>query len=375
MSSKSEVAALAPHLPVLTTPFTEELSSSDEDTTGPANWKRLCFPKKAKSKIDNFKKRYRLNECPRACLLDFEILGMVRFGAPKLFKVKHASNGTIHTMEVMAKNNYRQKLRMRLPIRAKKIQWALQTPFTAPLHFAFKTERHLFLVMEYARFGDLRQIMDSDRKAGFSENEVKFFTAQLILALEFLHAAKVLYRSVNPKHVSMYEDGYIKLSYFEKAKKLKGGRTKTIIRSEIEYRAPEIVVGDPYSYSADFWALGIFVYETLCRATPFQSTDSSNVCDNIVDMEPSFPARISEDAEHFMRKLLVKDPVDRHTKDLRVQTWFKDLNFEMLWKKAYSFDVSRYKPVEIIESAEAAAINFQPSPGETKRPGGIFKEF
>ncbi|XP_003739336.1 protein kinase 2-like [Galendromus occidentalis] len=353
-------------------PVSEEFTSSEKESDGGASWKDLCFPTEAKGKLDIFKTRYRQNKCPKAKMQDFEILGLIKLHEPKLFVCKHIAQNALYTMEVMCKNNYRQKLRRKLPIRAKKIQYALQIPFAAPLHFAFKTERNLHLAMEYACFGDLHGIME-DRRRPFTEPDVKFFAAQLILALQFLHAARVVYRSINPRFVSMYEDGYVKLSYFQKAKKLKGKATKTIMRSDMNYRAPEIVLGNPYSFGVDYWALGIFIYETLSMRTPFENTDTSSVCENIVEKEPSLGTNFSVEAQSFMKMLLVKKPSERKTRDVRVHPWFRDLNFEMLWKKAYTFDTTSYKLVDRVESPASEFVYATFADG--KSPSGIFSGF
>ena len=104
-------------------------------------------------------------------------------------------------------------------------------------------------------------------KGLLSVSESRFYTACLVLILEHLHENKVVYRDLKPENVVIDTDGYPKLIDFGTTKILKG-RTYTTIGTPY-YMAPEVIVGAGHSFEADWWSLGVMVYEFVFGTVPF----------------------------------------------------------------------------------------------------------
>jgi len=109
------------------------------------------------------------------------------------------------------------------------------------------------------------------RAKRFNEKQVKFFIAQLIIALGYLHKNKVIHRDLKPENVILRENGYCVLADFGLAKiidsQCKFSRT---VCGTAEYMAPEIIRREEQSYTLDWWTLGILTYELIWGRTPFK---------------------------------------------------------------------------------------------------------
>ena len=110
-----------------------------------------------------------------------------------------------------------------------------------------------------------------NEKLPLSEANSRFLISQIILVLEHLHKNKVIYRDLKPENVILKLDGYLKLVDMGTAKKLtmeNRFKTMTIIGTP-HYMAPEIILGKGYSFSADWWSLGVMLYEMACGKLPY----------------------------------------------------------------------------------------------------------
>ena len=107
------------------------------------------------------------------------------------------------------------------------------------------------------RGGELFQHLKNARR--FDENRAKFYAAEIILALEYLHKMGVVYRDLKPENILMDDEGHICLADFGMAKQLKEGEKTYSVVGTPEYLSPEIVDGEGHSFPADWWALGVFM--------------------------------------------------------------------------------------------------------------------
>lgn len=93
----------------------------------------------------------------------------------------------------------------------------------------------------------------------FDENRAKFYTAEIILALEYLHNLDVVYRDLKPENILLDEEGHIALADFGMAKRLKKDELTYSFVGTPEYLSPEMVDNVGHSFVSDWWSLGIFV--------------------------------------------------------------------------------------------------------------------
>jgi serine/threonine protein kinase len=137
-------------------------------------------------------------------------------------------------------------------------------PFIMGLQYAFQDAERLYLIMEFVNGGELFEHLKTARK--FDEERAKFYAAEIILALEYLHKNGVIYRDVKPENILIDSEGHVKMTDFGLSKgglEVTGGRTESFCGTT-EYLAPEIINSKQYGYSVDWYSLGLVIYEMLC---------------------------------------------------------------------------------------------------------------
>mmetsp|Transcript_13728 Transcript_13728/g.2198 ORF Transcript_13728/g.2198 Transcript_13728/m.2198 type:complete len:205 (-) Transcript_13728:1009-1623(-) len=187
----------------------------------------------------------------------------------------------------------------------------LDHPFVVKLVKTFKDAERVYFLMEFVRGLDL---FDALREIGLVTGpNAKFYTASLILILEHLHSHEIIYRDLKPENVMVDKDGYIKLIDFGTARIIKD-RTFTIVGTP-HYMAPEVIKGKGYFMEADFWSLGIMLYEFMCGGVPFGDDvdDPLMIYDKIIEYNLKFPIffKGNDEAKDIIRKLLNPNPAMR----------------------------------------------------------------
>ena len=113
-----------------------------------------------------------------------------------------------------------------------------------------------------------RELFDVIRDIGLlNKFQTQFYGASIMLAVQYLHERKFIYRDIKPENIMVLGNGYIKLIDFGTAKAITD-RTKTIIGTP-HYMAPEVILGEGYTFKVDFWSIGICMYEFMCGGVPF----------------------------------------------------------------------------------------------------------
>ena len=119
--------------------------------------------------------------------------------------------------------------------------------------------------MEYIKG---KELFDVIRDIGLlTKFQTQFYSASMMLAVEYLHERKFIFRDIKPENIMVLDNGYIKVIDFGTAKKIEN-RAATIIGTP-HYMAPEVILGDGYSFQVDYWSIAICMYEFMCGAVPF----------------------------------------------------------------------------------------------------------
>ena len=138
-------------------------------------------------------------------------------------------------------------------------------PFIVKLVKTMKDKNYVYFLMDYIKG---KELFDVIRDIGLlNKFQTQFYGASIMLAVQYLHERKFIYRDIKPENIMVLGNGFIKLIDFGTAKAIKD-KTKTIIGTP-HYMAPEVILGEGYSFKVDFWSIGICMYEFMCGGVPF----------------------------------------------------------------------------------------------------------
>uniref|UniRef100_A0A3Q2ZNH1 Serine/threonine-protein kinase N2 n=1 Tax=Kryptolebias marmoratus TaxID=37003 RepID=A0A3Q2ZNH1_KRYMA len=214
---------------------------------------------------------------------------------------------------------------------------ASRHPFLVNLHGCFQTSDHVCFVMEYLPGGDLMIHIHSDV---FSEAQTRFYSACVLLGLEFLHLNKIIYRDLKLDNLLMDADGFVKITDFGLCKEGMGhgDRTSTFCGTP-EFLAPEVLTDDNYTRAVDWWGLGVLIYEMLVGESPFPGEDEEEVFDSIVNDDVQYPTNLPPDAVSIMQKLLKRNPLkrlgagERDANEVKGEKFYETIDWEALMSK------------------------------------------
>uniref|UniRef100_A0A8C7LF54 Ribosomal protein S6 kinase n=1 Tax=Oncorhynchus kisutch TaxID=8019 RepID=A0A8C7LF54_ONCKI len=276
----------------------------------------------------------------RVGMENFELLKVLGTGAyGKVFLVRKNSGhdeGKLYAMKVLKKAAIVQKAKTAEHTRTERqvLEHIRQSPFLVTLHYAFQTQTKLHLILDYVSGGEMfTHLYQRDH---FSEEEVRIYIGEIILALEHLHKLGIVYRDIKLENILLDSEGHLVLTDFGLSKEfLEEEKERTYsFCGTIEYMAPEIIRGKSgHGKSVDWWSLGILMFELLTGASPFtlegERNSQSEVSKRILHCEPPFPSMIGAVAQDLLRKLLVKDPHKRlgsgprRAEDIKTHAFFK----------------------------------------------------
>ena len=138
-------------------------------------------------------------------------------------------------------------------------------PFIVKLVKTMKDKNYVYFLMDYIKG---KELFDVIRDIGLlNKFQTQFYGASIMLAVQYLHERKFIYRDIKPENIMVLGNGFIKLIDFGTAKAI-SERTKTIIGTP-HYMAPEVILGEGYSFKVDFWSIAICMYEFMCGGVPF----------------------------------------------------------------------------------------------------------
>ncbi|XP_031281456.1 serine/threonine-protein kinase WAG1-like [Pistacia vera] len=271
----------------------------------------------------------------------------------------------------------------------------LDHPFLPTLYAHLEVSHYTCLLIDYCPNGDLHSLLRKQPRNRFSIQAVKFFAAETLVALEYLHALGVVYRDLKPENILLREDGHIMLSDFDlcfkadvvptiqnrvhrvgdKFRRRKNGCncfglvanrceteemeaefvaepvtafSKSCVGTH-EYLAPELVSGNGHGNGVDWWAFGILLHELLYGATPFKGGSKECTLRNIasirqvkIHVEENEEEGVPE-ARDLIEKLLVKDPrrrlgCARGATDIKRHPFFDGVKWPL---------IRNYKPPEV----------------------------
>ncbi|XP_043556401.1 ribosomal protein S6 kinase alpha-3 isoform X4 [Chiloscyllium plagiosum] len=251
--------------------------------------------------------------CEKADPSQFEflkVLGQGSFG--KVFLVRKAQGsdaGQLYAMKVLKKATLKVRDRVRTKME-RDILVEVNHPFIVKLHYAFQTEGKLYLLLDFLRGGDLFTRLS--KEVMFTEEDVKFYLAELALALDHLHSLGIIYRDLKPENILLDEQGHIKLTDFGLSKESIDHEKKAYsFCGTVEYMAPEVVNRRGHTQSADWWSFGVLMFEMLTGTLPFQGKDRKETMTMILKAKLGMPQFLSPDSQSLLRMLFKRNPGNR----------------------------------------------------------------
>ncbi|KAG7795438.1 hypothetical protein KL944_005364 [Ogataea haglerorum] len=275
---------------------------------------------------------------------DFKVirtLGTGFFGRVHLVRSNH--NGRYYAMKVFRKRKIVKSKQIEHTNDERRILSVLQHPFITRMWGTFQDTKSIFMVMDYIEGGELFSLL---RKSKVFPNQVaKFYAAEVLLALEYLHSKNIVYRDLKPENILLTRTGHIKLTDFGFAKEVE--TTTYTLCGTPDYIAPEVIAVQPYNKAVDWWSFGILIYEMLVGTTPFYDTSPIKIYEKISKCEYEIPPFIDIDARSLIRGLIMKDVTFRlgnlrhGVEDIKNHPWFQ----EVVWENLLSGNIETpYEP-------------------------------
>lgn len=274
----------------------------------------------------------------KVTLQDFEMLRVVGKGSfGKVLQVRKKNTRDIYAIKVLKKDHIFKRNQVEHTKTERRVLEQINHPFIIGLHFACQTDKKLYLVLEYCPGGEL--FFHLGRARRFTEQRAKFYAAEILLALEYLHSLDVIYRDLKPENILLDADGHVKLTDFGLSKEgVPDNKSANSFCGTPEYLAPEILKRTGHGKAADWWSLGALLYEMLTGMPPFYSRDRDRLFDKILNSEIRYPAYFSPKAKSILSELMQKIQRRRLGSrgggaEVKQHVFWEGLNWEMLFNK------------------------------------------
>uniref|UniRef100_A0A8C9NS42 Ribosomal protein S6 kinase n=1 Tax=Serinus canaria TaxID=9135 RepID=A0A8C9NS42_SERCA len=260
-----------------------------------------------------------------------KVLGQGSFG--KVFLVKKISGSDARQLYAMKVIRDRVRTKMERDILVE-----VNHPFIVKLHYAFQTEGKLYLILDFLRGGDLFTRLS--KEVMFTEDDVKFYLAELALALDHLHSLGIIYRDLKPENILLDEEGHIKLTDFGLSKESIDHEKKAYsFCGTVEYMAPEVVNRRGHTQSADWWSFGVLMFEMLTGTLPFQGKDRKETMTMILKAKLGMPQFLSLEAQSLLRMLFKRNPANRlgagpdGVEEIKRHAFFSKIDWNKLYRR------------------------------------------
>uniref|UniRef100_A0A2I3H9T9 non-specific serine/threonine protein kinase n=1 Tax=Nomascus leucogenys TaxID=61853 RepID=A0A2I3H9T9_NOMLE len=267
-----------------------------------------------------------------------KVLGQGSYGKVFLVrKVKGPDAGQLYAMKVLKKATLKVRDRVRSKME-RDILAEVNHPFIVKLHYAFQTEGKLYLILDFLRGGDLFTRLS--KEVMFTEEDVKFYLAELALALDHLHSLGIIYRDLKPENILLDEEGHIKITDFGLSKEaIDHDKRAYSFCGTIEYMAPEVVNRRGHTQSADWWSFGVLMFEMLTGSLPFQGKDRKETMALILKAKLGMPQFLSGEAQSLLRALFKRNPCNRlgagtdGVEEIKRHPFFVTIDWNTLYRK------------------------------------------
>jgi protein-serine/threonine kinase len=235
-------------------------------------------------------------------------LGKGSFG--EVYLVEKIDTGEQFALKVLRKDKVLGNNLVRYAFTERNILSAINHPYIVRLNYAFQTPEKLAFVMEYCPGGDLGTHLA--REKHFTEEKARFYTVEILLALEELHKHGIVFRDLKPENVVLDNEGHAKLTDFGLSKE--GCEEGQLLRSfcgSVAYLAPEMLRRTGHNRTVDWYLLGVVLYELIVGTPPYYSNNREQLFNNIQRGKLVLPKNMTEEAKSLIKALLHRDNTKR----------------------------------------------------------------
>ncbi|KAF1791467.1 NTF2-like domain [Phytophthora cactorum] len=269
----------------------------------------------------------------------YNVIGKGGFGT--VVNAVKKSDGQIYALKILEKGKM-TKYDVESSFTEMRVAQNIHHPFIAGLRIAFQSRTKLFLGMNYYGGGDLFHHMSKGSSCRIPSDRAHFYTAELVLGIHHLHQHDILYRDIKPENVMIDADGHVALVDFGLAKlhvsEYKGAKT---MAGSPQYTAPELLLPKAkrsYGKAADWWSLGILLYEMSVGKSPFYDNNIEKMYHKIQNDPLVFPSKpvLTDELKSILRGFLQKDPTKRlgtNISDILEHPYFRGIDWDLLLKK------------------------------------------
>ncbi|OON22902.1 kinase domain protein [Opisthorchis viverrini] len=321
---------------------------------------------------------------------DFSVHRIIgRGGFGEVYGCRKADTGKMYAMKCLDKKRIKMKGGETLALNERIMLSLVSTgdgcPFIVCMTYAFQTPEKLCFILDLMNGGDLHYHLTQHNI--FSESEVRFYAAEVILGLEHMHNRFVVYRDLKPANILLDEYGHVRISDLGLACDFSRRKPHASVGTH-GYMAPEVLQkGCPYDSSADWFSLGCMLYKLLRGHSPFRqhkTKDKHEIDRMTMTMNLDFPDSMSKEMRHLLEGLLAREVnhrlgcMGRGSMELREHPFFKGVDWQQVYLQKYppplipprgevnaadafdigSFDEEDTKGIKLTETDQALYQNF-----------------
>ncbi|KYO37174.1 protein KIAA0100-like [Alligator mississippiensis] len=241
------------------------------------------------------------------------------------------------------------------------IQRRVQHPFVHCLGDSWQGQRHLFIMCTYCSTGDLHALWAAS--GHLEEATVRLFAAELILVLGYLHDLGIVHRDVKMENILLDERGHLKLTDFGLSRHLPRGERAYTICGTLQYMAPEVLSGGPYTHAADWWSLGVVLFTLATGQFPVApERDHVAMLASVTRCSYAMPPSLSRALSLLLSELLCRTPLQRphHLHHFKAHPFFRGVTFDpqLLQKHPVAVAVAVPRAPETTLDAAVAFADF-----------------